>query len=331
MGFLARILLILYCGALNGLAPAVAQVTEMEAPTSPRQPNLINFPTKTMGGQQFWTDVHFADGWHIQRNPVTEHYRLLDPRDVRQAWGTLEQCKSVLNAMHEEGRLVPNRGRLVILLHGLNRTHSSMDLLANKLRSEHGFQTINFQYASSRETVQEHARNLASVIEGLGPEVTEIHFVAHSMGNLVVRSYLHQRQNAAEGQAIDPRLTRMVMLGPPNQGSQLARLLKNNLAFNAVAGVSGQQLSQKWDQLAGELAVPHFPFAIIAGGAEQGNLYERAVFDGPSDLVVSVPETQLPGAALHLKLPVVHTFMMEDPTVMQVVADFLSAGAVSLR
>ncbi len=331
MRLFARILFVLFCGGVTGLVPAVAQVTEIQAPTSPRQPNLINFPTKTMGGQQFWTDVHFAGGWHIQRNSVTEHFRLLDPRDVRQAWGTLEQCRSVLNAMRDDGRLIPYRGRLVILLHGLNRTHSSMDLLANKLQSEHGFQTINFQYASSRETVQEHARTLASVIDGLGPEVTEIHFVAHSMGNLVVRSYLHQKQNLGEGQAKDPRLTRMVMLGPPNQGSQLARLLKNNLAFHAVAGVSGQQLSQHWDQLAVELAVPHFPFAIIAGGAEQGNLYERTVFDGPSDLVVSVPETQLPGAALHLKLPVVHTFMMEDPTVMQVVADFLSTGAVSWR
>lgn len=319
------------CGAISwaivATLPALGQIPMSQARPSGSETNLINFPTKTMGGQQFWTDVRFEGGWHIQHNLVTNHFRLLDPMDVRHAWGTLQQCESVLNSKRANGEVQPYRGRVVILLHGLNRTHASMDLLANKLQSERGFQTINFQYASSRETIQDHARNLACVIDGLGPQVTEIHFVAHSMGNLVVRNYLHQRQNGADG--CDPRLTRMVMLGPPNQGSQLARLLKNNLAFEAVAGVSGQQLSQHWTDLADELAVPHFPFAIIAGGGEKGNLYERAVFDGPSDLVVAVPETQLPGAALHLQTPVTHTFMMEDPKVMNIVAQFLSTSTVT--
>lgn len=326
MRFIGDVLCIVLGWAIVTADPAFGQLPKFKARPSGSKTNLINFPTKTMGGQQFWTDVRFDGGWHIQHNLVTKHFRLLDPHDVRHGWGTLQQCESVLNSKRANGEVQPYQGRVVILLHGLNRAHSSMDLLAKKLQSERGFQTINFQYASSRETIQDHARNLASVIDGLGPEVTEIHFVAHSMGNLVVRSYLHQQQNGTEG--CDPRLVRMVMLGPPNQGSQLARLLKNNLTFEAVAGVSGQQLSQHWTDLADELAVPHFPFVIIAGGGEKGNLYERAVFDGPSDLIVAVPETQLPGAALHLQLPVTHTFMMEDPQVMNIVAQFLSTGTV---
>ncbi|MBL8888462.1 MAG: alpha/beta hydrolase [Planctomycetaceae bacterium] len=296
--------------------------TELEVEQS-----LFNIPAKTMGGQQFWTDVHFEGGWHIQRNYVTNHFRLLDPQDVRQAWGTKEQCETELNRVKSQGKLQPYQGKMVILLHGLNRTHRSMDKLANKLRSEHGFQVINFQYASSRGTVQEHARNLANVINGLGPEVTEIGFVAHSLGNLVVRNYLYQLERLESEQTIAPRLTGMVMLGPPNQGSGLARLLRNNLAFQGIAGLSGDQLSNEWNLLASELATPTFPFGIIAGGGDKSNLYERIVFDGPSDLIVAVSETQLPGAAMHIQLPIAHTFMMEDPQVMEITANFLQSSA----
>jgi pimeloyl-ACP methyl ester carboxylesterase len=314
--------------SLNFLSSAVCQI-----PALPRQPGGIhpenfNIPTKTMGGQQFWTDVSFVGGWHIQRNLVTEHFRLLDPNDVRHAWGTWKQCDDVLATAMQRGEIRPYRGRLVILLHGLNRTHASMDRLAQKLKSENGFEVINFQYASSRGTIHDHARDLGRVIDGLGSEVQEIHFVAHSMGNLVVRNYLHQRQNFAEGHRPDPRLGRMVMLGPPNQGSCLARRLKDNLVFQAVAGVGGQELSQHWNSVAPDLAVPHFPFAIIAGGGETSHWYERVVFDGPSDLIVAVHETRLPNASLHLQLPVTHTFMMEDQQVMKLTAQFLTDKVV---
>jgi pimeloyl-ACP methyl ester carboxylesterase len=287
-------------------------------------PLEINLPTKTLGGQQYWTDRRIEGGWRIQHNLVTGHFRLLDPSAVRRAWGTRSQCDSVWQSLAEAGQIEPFRGRVVILLHGLNRSHHSMGPLGEKLRNEAGFEVLDFQYASSLATVQAHATALAEVIEGLGPEVTEIHFVAHSLGNIVVRNYLYQRQNVERGRAEDPRLARMVMLGPPNQGSRLARLLANDLAFNAVAGVSGRQLSQSWAELEAELAVPSFPFAVIAGGGEEADWLERAMFDGPSDRIVSVAETKLPGAALEVQLPIAHTFMMRDPRAMQIAVDFLT-------
>jgi len=294
-------------------------------------PLEINLPTKTLGGQQYWTDRRVEGEWRIQHNLVTGHYRLLDPASVRRAWGTRPQCDSVWQSLAKAGHIQPYRGRVAILLHGLNRSHHSMQPLAEKLSRESDFQVINFQYASSRATVQTHAAALAEVIEGLGPEVTEIHFVAHSLGNIVVRNYLHQRQNVERGQITDPRLTRMVMLGPPNQGSSLARLLANDLAFNAVAGVSGRQLSQSWAELEAELAVPAFPFAVIAGGRDETDWVERAVFNGPSDRIVSVAETKLPGAALEVQLPIAHTFMMRDARAMQIAADFLTGEHHSVK
>ena len=42
----------------------------------------------TLGGKVFWGDNFIYAGWRIQENVVTGHHRLLDPDDVRQAWGT---------------------------------------------------------------------------------------------------------------------------------------------------------------------------------------------------------------------------------------------------
>jgi pimeloyl-ACP methyl ester carboxylesterase len=314
------------CIASLGLTDLTFAQTISDAAATSFQPNPlgINVPTKTLGGQQYWTDVRVEGGWRIQHNQVTGHFRLLDATDTRRAWGTRSQCDEVWQSQVEAGQIQPYRGRVAILLHGLNRSHHSMQPLAEKLRRETDFQIVNFQYASSLATVQAHATALAGVIEALGPEVTEIHFAAHSLGNIVVRNYLYQQQHLSGGQPSDPRLARMVMFGPPNQGSRLARLLANDLTFNAVAGVSGRQLSQSWSDLEAELAVPSFPFAIVAGGGEEADWIERALFAGPSDRVVSVAETQLPGAALEAQLPIAHTFMMQDARAMQIAVDFLT-------
>lgn len=308
-----------------------AQTAPLEVNPREVNPLGINLPTKTLGGQQYWTDRRVEGGWRIQHNQVTGHFRLLDATDTRRAWGTRLQCDGVWQSLVESGHIQPYRGRVVILLHGLNRSHHSMQPLAEKLRQETDFQVINFQYASSLGRVQDHATALAGVIDSLGPDVKEIHFVAHSLGNIVVRNYLYQRQNVEQGQTTDPRLTRMVMFGPPNQGSRLARLLALDPAFNAVAGVSGRQLSQSWAELEAELAVPRFPFAVIAGGGDEPDWVERVVFDGPSDRIVSVAETHLPGAVLEVQLPIAHTFMMRDPRAMQIAVDFLTGAHESIN
>jgi hypothetical protein len=47
-----------------------------------------NMPWKTMGGKVFWNTLSERYGWRLQQNVFTEHYRILDPEDIRQAWGT---------------------------------------------------------------------------------------------------------------------------------------------------------------------------------------------------------------------------------------------------
>ncbi len=94
-------------------------------------PNLL---MPTLGGKQFWGDEAFLHGWHIQKNALTGHYRLLDERNFRHAWGNLAECQNRLAQIRREQKLPPMQGPAVIVLHGLVRSHSSMGNMAQFLR-----------------------------------------------------------------------------------------------------------------------------------------------------------------------------------------------------
>jgi hypothetical protein len=49
--------------------------------------SMPNIPTKTMGGYVFWKDIANVNGWRLQRNQVFGNYRILDPNNIRRAWG----------------------------------------------------------------------------------------------------------------------------------------------------------------------------------------------------------------------------------------------------
>jgi hypothetical protein len=168
-----------------------AQIQEGNQEMSERPSGYLNWKTRTMGGMQFWSDVHFAGGFKIQRNSNTGHHRLISPEKVRLAWGNLAHCRAELNGLIANGKVAANRGKFVIALHGLMRTNLSMEPIASYLNQQGGFTVVNFQYASSRDVVAAHASDLRNLIEGLGDGVTEINFVGYSLGNIVVRHYLH--------------------------------------------------------------------------------------------------------------------------------------------
>ena len=155
---------------------------------------------------RFWTDVRYASGWRIQQNSQTGHFRLLDSRNVRHAWGNRLHCDQALDQLIVKGNAKLYTGKVVIVLHGLIRTSSSMTAMAKHLRDEGKYATINFQYASTRKSVGDHAIALKSVIDQLGPNVTEINFVGHSLGNIVVRRYLGDTRDPLTGKQGDSRI-----------------------------------------------------------------------------------------------------------------------------
>ena len=257
------------------------------------EPAPANFPTATLGGTQFWTDELVYGKWRIQQNVLSDHYRLLDDRDFRRAWGTFEQCRTKLDELKVSQSLPVPAGKVVITLHGLTRSRDGMAGIGRYLEKEAGYTWINVGYASTRRWLDEHAQSLARVIAGL-PEADEIHFVCHSLGNLVVRRYLGEAGEPQPRWQSDPRIKRMVMLGPPNNGAQMARHFKNNKLFALVIGPSGRQLAESWEETQKRLVTPGFEFGVIAGGlSDEGG--PNPLVDGDDDFIVGVEETRLAG------------------------------------
>ncbi len=315
-----------------------------------------NLPAPTWGGKQFWTDELLFHDWRIQRNVFTGGYRLLDDGDYRKAWGTFDQCRARLEQIKRERSLPPVSGKVVILLHGLARSRGSTRHMAKFLRDEGKFTTLQFGYASTRAEVAEHAKSLSYVLENL-PQAEEINFVAHSLGNIVVRRYLGGHlddpkppvatvpsaagaslplppgEGRVEGSAPtghtfpapDSRIKRIVMLGPPNNGAMLAQLLADNSFFKAIAGKPGEELGPKFTELERHLATPACEFGIIAGGKGDDHGRNPLLHDD-NDLLVTVSETKLPGARDFLIVPAVHTFLMDDPKAEEATVRFLLRG-----
>lgn len=285
----------------------------------------FNLETSTFGGIQFWTDIHIAGGWRIQQNTYTNHYRLLNDANVRKAWGSEKACVFELEKQLKSGAVKPYKGKVVILLHGLCRSWKSMQTMAEHLETE-GYQAIPFRYASSRRGVADHAKKLRRMIANLPAEVTDINFAAHSLGNIVVRHYVADC-NKSQKLELDPRIKRMVMIGPPNQGSRMARLLKNSVTFKLIGGASGAELSIGWEQLEKNLATPEFEFGIIAGGyGGDESPWNNILLPGADDFTVSEKETMLVGADDFLVKPLLHSTMMHQTEVLESTTRFFQEG-----
>lgn len=204
----------------------------------------------------------------------------------------------------------------VILLHGLARSDSSFSTLASNL-SAHGYATINYGYPSTDHTVEKLAQDAISDALSQCPEQSQIHFVTHSMGGILVRQYLSVN-------TIDD-IGRVVMLGPPNKGSQVVDNLKDVPGFKMINGPAGMQLGTGEASAPNQLGPANFEVGIIAG-TRSINLILSTMLPGKNDGKVSVENTKLDGMVDHISLPVTHPFMMKNKKVMSQVLHFLRFG-----
>ncbi len=294
------------------LAADEAKQTQEADMNNPRMP--------TLGGRLFWGDVHFRRGYRIQQNVFTGHFRLLDPRDHRCASGTLAECRAALDQIIRENQLTPETGHVVICLHGIGRSSKSMHPVIQSLAAE-PVTAVPFDYPGNRSSLAECAEFLLQVVNSLS-EAEQISFVVHSMGGLVVRRYLMDHS--------DSRHSRMIMLGTPNLGADLAAMLKNFLVFKALYGPAGQELAAGADSVATSLPIPSFPFGVIAGGRGDERGF-NPLLNGDDDGTVTVACTRLPGAADFLRVNRLHSLLMTDPQVHAAIRCFLKHGKFSLE
>ncbi len=269
---------------------------------------------KTIGGRQFWGDVYYFQGYRIQQNIVTRHYRLLNPDDIRLAFGKYETCIGKMKKIRLKRNLSAMTGKAVILVHGIMRSSKSFGPLEKKLR-ENGYLVFGFDYPSTRIPITESAEYLRRCIESL-EGISEISLIVHSMGGLVVRSMLMHNT--------DPRIKRMVMMGVPNKGAVPADLLKDNPLFKTFLGPAGQQLGTK-DGLIPSLPVPEFEFGVLAGGKGDKKGY-NPLLPGDDDGTVSVASTRLEGASDFMMEPILHSFLMFNEKCVDATMNFLEHG-----
>ena len=210
-------------------------------------------------------------------------------------------------------------GETVILLHGLARSSGSMQKMAAAIAAA-GYRTINLDYPSTRSPIETLASaSLAPVVEqAVSQGAARIHFVTHSMGGIVVRQYLATTPM--------PRLGRVVMLGPPNRGSELVDRLGRFAPFAWVNGPAGGQLGTAPHSVPNRLGPVTYPVGVIAGTRSFNPVYS-AMIDGPDDGKVSVARARLDGMADFIELWENHTFMMRSDEVIAQTLNFLRVGA----
>ena len=295
-----------------------AQDPEGLLPGSPVVATLMRLPVRTLGGDQFWADEFVRSGWRIQKNVFSDHYRLLDQDNYRRALGTYDACRVRFDELVEAEPISPKSKQAVVLLHGLIRSRDCMVPLGDYLAEHGSYEIVNVSYPSTQADVRAHAASLAKVLDNL-EGIEEVNFVAHSLGNLVIRQWMHEHYRAEKTTF---KLGRFVMLGPPNNGAQFARKFKENRLFSLVAGPSGQQLGEDSDELAKSLGTPCCEFGILAGTSAIANPF----VDGGDDGIVAVSETKLPGAADFRVLPFHHGHIRSKDVVGEMTLRFLQEG-----
>ncbi len=209
-------------------------------------------------------------------------------------------------------------GRCVVLLHGLGRTASSMQKMENAL-FEAGYCTVNAGYPSREEPVEtivnEQLPEMVATCRNNGAET--IHFVTHSLGGILVRAYL-QEHKLPEG-------SRIVMISPPNHGSQIVDTFKGLFLFRWIYGPAGQVLGTGGDSLPSVLAPVDAEIGIITGSRSY-NPVLSAILPGADDGKVTVESAKLEEMQDFLVVPRTHTFIMKDEEVIRQVIAFLDTG-----
>jgi hypothetical protein len=207
----------------------------------------------------------------------------------------------------------------VVLLHGLARTSASLNKMQRALDDD-GYHTANINYPSRHHKIEQLAA--MAVDPGLQkcrefPDVEKIHFVTHSLGGILLRQYLSTETIGELG--------RVVMLGPPNQGSAAVDRLRKMPGFKILNGPAGRQLGKGENSIPLQLGPADFELGIIAGNRSI-DPFTSLFLNNPDDGRVSVADTKLEGMTGFVIVRHSHALMMRMRKTIKLTKRFLHTG-----
>ena len=212
-------------------------------------------------------------------------------------------------------------GEVVVLLHGVGHSKFNMLPISISLKKQ-GYQTHNISYPSTKQDIPALSQWLNANLEEhmIWGRYEKIHFVTHSMGGIVTGRYLEDYKD----QLPQKKIGRVVMLGVPNGGSEVADLLKNFWGYKLLFGPAGQQLTTEHRAKNG--IKPWYDLGVIAG--TRNSLYPigDAIIKPENDGRVSVPSTKVTDMKGHIELGVQHGFMAWSDAVNAQILAFLQTG-----
>ncbi len=225
--------------------------------------------------------------------------------------------KDMLNLSHFQSLAPKNNQEFVIMLHGLGRTRRSMAKIGKEL-SRVGYNVINQGYPSTRQDIAALTNGFVApaVKQCLQRNPSKIHLVSHSMGGLLIRKYLQTNEL--------PQGSRIVMLSPPNQGSEVAEFLKQFAIYRWILGPAAQQLGTS-DILCDQWRPIAYELGIITGNRSSDPWFSKLI-PAPNDGKVSVERAKLPEMSDFLVIPAGHTLIMRSQTTIRQILYFLQVG-----
>lgn len=220
-----------------------------------------------------------------------------------------------VNIAHADDAAQPES--CVVLLHGLARTYRSMESMATALEAA-GYRVFNMDYASRQYPIEQLA--LQVIPEALdqcrSARCSTIHFVTHSMGGILLRYYLSEHAIAEMG--------RVVMLSPPNQGSEAADYLRDSKLYQWFNGPAGAQLITGPQGITATLGPVDYPVGVITGNEHSFfDWWLSDIIPGEDDGKVSVERAAVSGMTDFLVVPYAHPFIMDEKEVIEQTLHFL--------
>lgn len=205
----------------------------------------------------------------------------------------------------------------VVLLHGIFRTERCMSGLSHFLQL-HGYRVLNLGYPSTRHNLSTLTNHIQKDIQRFTDNNTgKVHFVGYSMGGLLIRAYLHAHK--------PERLGRIVMLGTPNHGSEVADFLRDWRLYKKLYGPAGQQLITDQRAFSSVFGPIDCELGVLAGTRSLDPI-SSWIIGSPNDGKVSVSSTRIDGMADHLTIPATHTFFPSNKTAWRQTLHFLRHG-----